>query len=54
MFCVVGDITICLFVTLWAAWHCVRVVKESDLNSDGLCPHRFEPCRCRTFFICDP
>ena len=29
------------------AWHCVRVVKESDLNSDGLCPHRFEPCRCR-------
>ena len=29
--------------------HCVRVVKESDLNSDGLCPHRFEPCRCRAF-----
>ena len=28
-------------------WHCVRVVKELDLNSNGLCPHRFEPCRCR-------
>ena len=30
-------------------WHCVRVVKESDLNSDGLCPRRFEPGRCRFF-----
>ena len=30
-------------------WHCVRVVKELDLNSNGLCPHRFEPCRCRFF-----
>jgi hypothetical protein len=31
--------------------HCVRVVKESDLNSDGLCPRRFEPCRCRILRI---
>ena len=23
------------------------MVKELDLNSNGLCPHRFEPCRCR-------
>ena len=42
-----------------SGWHCVRVVKESDLNSDGLCPHRFEPCRCRfsqsclTAFTCE-
>ena len=34
-----------------SGWHRVRVVKESDLNSDGLCPHRFEPCRCRTFLV---
>ena len=32
-------------------WHYVRVVKELDLNSNGLCPHRFEPCWCR-FFSC--
>ena len=34
-----------------SGWHCVRVVKESDLNSDGLCPHRFEPCRCRFWYF---
>ena len=25
----------------------VRVVKETDLKSVGLCPRRFESCRCR-------
>ena len=34
-------------LTLRSGWHRVRVVKESDLNSDGLCPRRFEPGRCR-------
>ena len=28
----------------------VRVVKEMDLKSIGLCPRRFEPCRCRQLF----
>ena len=28
----------------------VRVVKESDSKSDGLCPRRFESCSSRTFF----
>ena len=27
----------------------VRVVKESDLKSDGLCPRRFKSCCCRVF-----
>ena len=27
----------------------VRVVKESDSKSDGLCPHRFESCGPRSF-----
>ena len=27
--------------------HLVRVVKEMDLKSIGLCPRRFESCRCR-------
>ena len=27
--------------------HCVREVKELDLKSNGLCPHGFEPHRCR-------
>ena len=27
--------------------HRVRVVKEIDLKSIGLCPRRFKPCRCR-------
>jgi hypothetical protein len=26
---------------------CVREVKELDLKSNGLCPHGFEPRRCR-------
>lgn len=29
----------------------VRVVKELDLKSNGLRPHRFEPCRCRLFLL---
>ena len=28
---------------------CVRVVKESDSKSDGLCPQGFESPRCRLF-----
>ena len=28
-------------------WQHVRVVKESDLKSDGLCPRRFKSCCCR-------
>ena len=27
--------------------HRVRVVKETDLKSVGLCPRRFNSCRCR-------
>ena len=27
------------------------MVKESDSKSDGLCPHRFESCRLRNFFV---
>ena len=45
----------CMYCLRWelaVEWHCVRVVKESDLNSDGLCPHRFEPCRCRFCLRC--
>ena len=30
-------------------WQHVRVVKESDLKSDGLCPRRFKSCCCRVF-----
>ena len=29
----------------------VRVVKESDSKSDGLCPHRFESCGPRSFMF---
>ena len=29
----------------------VRVVKEIDLKSIGLCPRRFEPCRCRFIYL---
>ena len=29
----------------------VRVVKESDLKSDGLCPRRFKSCCCRVFYF---
>ena len=32
-------------------WCRVRVVKEIDLKSIGLCPRRFEPCRHRFFNI---
>ena len=28
-----------------------RVVKVLDLKSNGLRPRRFEPCRCRSFFV---
>ena len=28
-------------------WHLVREVKEADSKSAGLCPRRFESCRCR-------
>ena len=31
--------------------HRVRVVKEIDLKSIGLCPRRFEPCRCRFIYL---
>ena len=31
------------------AWYRVRVVKEIDLKSIGLCPRRFESCRYRWF-----
>ena len=44
-----------LFKNIWCdlltTWHHVREVKELDLNSNGLCPHRFEPCWCRFFFF---
>ena len=30
-------------------WHLVREVKEADSKSAGLCPRRFESCRCRCF-----
>ena len=32
----------------------VRVVKETDLKSVGLCPRRFKSCRCRfhSLYIC--
>ena len=30
---------------------CVRVVKESDSKSDGLCPRGFESPRCRCCFL---
>ena len=30
---------------------CGRVVKAMDLNSIGLCPHRFESCRLREIFF---
>ena len=29
----------------------VRVVKEFDSKSNGLCPHRFESCSQRNFFF---
>ena len=32
----------------------VRVVKESDSKSDGLCPHRFESCGPRSFGLSSP
>ena len=32
--------------------HCVREVKELDLTSNGLCPHGFEPHRCRFLLRC--
>ena len=32
------------------ARQCVREVKELDLKSNGLCPHGFEPRRCRMVF----
>ena len=30
---------------------CVRVVKESDSKSDGLCPRGFESLRCRFYLV---
>ena len=34
-------------------WQFVRVVKEKDLKSFGLCPRRFESCSCRVcFYFC--
>ena len=35
------------FLNLRALGQCVRVVKESDSKSDGLCPQGFESPRCR-------
>jgi hypothetical protein len=32
-------------------WQCVRVVKESDSKSDGLCPRGFESPRCRFYVL---
>ena len=32
-------------------WQCVRVVKESDSKSDGLCPRGFESLRCRFYSL---
>ena len=35
---------------IWkVCWHLVREVKEADSKSAGLCPRRFESCRCRSF-----
>ena len=31
--------------------HLVREVKEADSKSAGLCPRRFESCRCRSSFV---
>ena len=30
---------------------CVRVVKEADLKSVGLCPRRFKSCHCRNLSV---
>lgn len=35
---------------IFASGRYVRVVKEADLKSVGLCPSRFEPC-CRRFIL---
>ena len=37
---------------IYSARQCVRVVKEPDLKSGGLCPRRFESCRWRHPYTC--
>ena len=50
---------VCVFAILWnrvsqlvhMPSQCVRVVKEPDLKSGGLCPRRFESCRWRASIV---
>ena len=48
-FVVVGKLValIDVYSVLLGGRQCVREVKELDLKSNGLCPHGFEPRRCR-------
>ena len=40
-----------IIVYIVIKWCRVRVVKEIDLKSIGLCPRRFEPCRHRSLSL---
>ena len=45
-----AQICICVSVGMASVRHCVRVVKEVDWKSTGLCPREFESLRCRILF----